>query len=337
MTLIDVARAVGVHPSTVSRALDPDRREMVRESTRQEILETASRLGYRPHMGARSLQSGRTATIGVVAADLGNTFVTPIIHGIAASIESSGFLPVIAETEDDTERFGRIIDHMLARRVDALIVAAARDGDQTMLEQAAELVPIVIAARPLEGSSLPHVIHDDCGGAAMAAEHLADLGHHTVAQLYGPRDVGNFPRRATGFSEAVGRLGLREITIDVWAAGPTIEEGHRLMAPLLERDELPTAIFAHNDLMALGAMAELSAAGLRVPDDVSLVGYNDLPTVGHLQPPLTTVRYPSLDVGERAGSMALALLAGDRPADITLDPELIVRGSTCPRVPGTEY
>lgn len=334
VTLIDVAREVGVHPSTVSRALDPVRSEMVRESTRREILETASRLGYRPHMGARSLQSGRTATVGVVTADLGNTFVTPIIHGIAASIEPSGFLPMIAETEDDSERLGRIIDHMLSRRVDAIVVVAARDGDQDMLEQTATLVPIVIAGRPLEGSQLPHVIHDDVGGGAMAARHLADLGHTEVAQLHGPIDVANFPRRAKGFTAEARRRKLKEHSTGLAATSPSIEEGSRLMAAMLDGNELPTGVFAHNDLMALGAMAELSAAGLRVPDDISLVGYNDLPTVGHLQPPLTTVRYPSREVGERAGSMALALLAGDRPADITLEPNLMIRRSTAaPRAP----
>lgn len=331
VTLLDVAEAVGVHPSTVSRALDPTKAEMVRESTRHQIADAALRLGYRPHMGARSLQSGRTATIGIVTADLGNTFVTPIIHGVAASIEGSGFLPMIAETQDDTDRFSRIIDHMLSRRVDAMVVVAARDGDRAMLESAARLVPIVIAARPLEGSRLPHVIHDDECGGEVAARHLADLGHMGVTQIHGPIDVANFRRRATGFSGALSASQMREIPAPrgaLHADAPTIEEGERLMAAVLESRERPSAVFAHNDLMALGAMSAIEAAGLHVPHDISMIGYNDLPTVGHLRPALTTVRYPSLEVGQHAGRIALELLGGERPGDVKLAPQLMIRDST---------
>ena len=124
--LDDIAREVGVHPSTVSRALNPDRARLVKPDTRIAVEEAARRLGYRPDMVARGLQSGRTATVGVVVADLGNTFVTPIIHQLAAALETTGIMPVIAETQDDHGRFTRILDHMLGRRVDAIVTAAAR-------------------------------------------------------------------------------------------------------------------------------------------------------------------------------------------------------------------
>lgn len=303
---------------------------MVRDATREQIVETAARLGYRPHMGARGLQTGRTATVGVITADLGNTFVTPIIHGIVAAIEPSGFMPMIAETQDDSDRCTRIIDHMLARRVDVMIVIAARTGDRALLEATARVVPLVVAGRPLEGSDLPHVIHDDQQGGRIAASHLAALGHRRIAQLHGPADVANFPRRAAGFRAAVAEGGLDDLSPPETAHSPTIEEGHRLMTLLLARHTRPTAVFAHNDLMALGARAALNGAGLRVPHDISLVGYNDLPTMGQLVPPLTTVRYPSQEIGELAGAMALAVLAGERPQDVDLEPRLIIRGSTAP-------
>lgn len=330
VTLNDVARAVGVHPSTVSRALDPNRRALVREATRDEIVDAAARLGYRPHMGARGLQMGRTATIGVITADLGNTFVTPIIHGIVATIEPSGFMPLIAETQDDSDRFARIIDHMLSRRVDVLIVVAARTGDRALLETTAKVVPVVIAGRPLENSPLPHVIHDDRAGAQMAASHLAALGHRSIAELKGPADVANFPRRTEGFRTAVRDGGLDDLSIDATADSPTIDEGHRLMSLLLATHTLPTGVFAQNDLMALGARAALTSAGLRVPEDVSLVGYNDLPTMGQLVPPLTTVRYPSHEIGQLAGSTALTLLCGEQTEDVELEAQLVIRGSTAP-------
>jgi LacI family transcriptional regulator len=328
ITLHDIAQEAGVHPSTVSRALDPSKAHRVRAATRDQIQEVANRLGYRPHLVARGLQTGRTATIAFIAADLGNTFVTPIIHGLAGAIRAAGMLPIIAETQDNHETFAAILDHMLSRRVDGMVVAAARSGDQAILESAARIAPVVLAGRPLEGSSLPSVVHDDRDGGRMVAEHLYDLGHRKVAQLQGPRDVGNFPRRAAGFAEFCTDAGMEEIPVPGWADHPNAAGGERLMLAALQGGQLPTAVFAHNDLMALGARSAIQAHGLRVPDDISLVGYNDLPMVGRLTPPLTTVRYPSLEVGRAAGDLIMELLGGAKSTGHRLEPELIARAST---------
>ncbi|HKX74743.1 MAG TPA: LacI family DNA-binding transcriptional regulator [Acidimicrobiia bacterium] len=331
VTLLDVARQAGVHPSTVSRALDPRQQQRVKEHTRLRIVEVANALGYRPHLVARGLQSGRTATVGVIAADLGNTFVTPIIHGLTSTIEGVGLLPLIAETQDDHDRLGVILDHMLSRRVDAIVVAAARAGDKDILESAGRLVPTIIAARPLEDTVLPQVIHDDYQGGRLVAEHFHHLGHRLVAQLEGPADVANFPRRAAGFVGLLGEHGIEEVTLSDRAHTPSIEEGERLARLLVARPgPFPTAVFAHNDLMAIGALSVFRAAGLRVPGIVSLVGYNDLPMVGQIDPPLTTLRYPSWEVGRMAGEMVASLLNGERPGDHSLDPVLVVRASTRP-------
>jgi LacI family transcriptional regulator len=329
VTLHDVAREAGVHASTVSRALDPARDFKVKESTRQRIIDVAGRLGYRPHMVARWLQSGRTATVGIVVADLGNTFVTPIIHGVAGSIEGAGMLAIVAETLDDHARFKNILDHMLSRRVDAVVAISARADDQEILESAGRIIPVVIAARPLDETVLRQVVQDDVMGGESAAEHLVELGHRRVAQLRGPDDVANFARRAMGFSRVCRAHGVDEIELGDQARRPIISEGKRLTEQLVDRvDELPTAVFAHNDLMAIGALSVFGSAGLRVPGDVSLVGYNDLPMVGLLSPPLTTVRYPSLEVGQRVGEVVLQLLAGHDAEDIIIPPTFVVREST---------
>jgi LacI family transcriptional regulator len=329
VTLHDVARAAGVHISTVSRALDPAKSARVKESTRTRIIEIANELGYRPDLVARGLKSGKTGTIGVVAADLGNTFVTPIIHGIAASLETVGMLPAIAETQDDHARMANIVDHMLSRRVDGIIALAARTADKELLESANHLVPVILAGRPLDRTSLHQVVHDNEAGGRLVAEHLRSLGHANVAQLRGPIDVANFPRRAKGFSSVAKEAGMIEITIPEQAERPVTEEGQRLMEALLDTStELPTAVFAHNDLMALGALSVLRLRGMRVPDDMSIVGYNDLMTVAHLTPPLTTVRYQSLEAGRVAGKMMVDLLAGEHTDDVWLPPTLIARGSS---------
>jgi LacI family transcriptional regulator len=329
VTLHDVARAADVHISTVSRALDPTKSVRVKEATRQRIIETANELGYRPDLVARGLKSGKTGTIGIVATDLGNTFVTPIIHGITASLEPAGMLPAIAETQDDHARMINIIDHMLSRRVDGVIALAARASDREILESANQLVPVVLAGRPLDDTSLHQVIHDNEAGGRLVAEHLGALGHRVVAQLRGPDDVANFPRRAKGFSSAAARERMTEVIIPEIAERPVIHEGRRLMETLLDTSsEVPTAVFAHNDLMALGALSVLRLRGIRVPDDMSLVGYNDMETVDYLTPPLTTVRYQSLEAGRRSGTMILQLLAGEDPDDVWLEPTLIARGSS---------
>lgn len=330
VTLHDVAREVGVHPSTVSRALDPERSALVKESTRKRIEETAARLGYRPHMIARGLQTGRTLTVGVVVADLGNTYFTPIIHGLTAGLETHGMMPVIAETEDDHQRFTNILDHMLGRQVDAIVSLASRAGDRAILEEAARQVPVVIAGRPLAHSTLPHVVQDDRRGGVLAAEHLLDLGHRRLAQLRGPLDVENFARRAEGFSEAVRGAGATEIAIDVYARRPVIEEGIRLTEALLARGPLPTAVFVHNDLMALGVLSVLHEHGVDVPGDVSLVGHNDLPMVGHVDPPLTTVRAPGWEVGVRSAEMVHRIIGGEPVANVIIEPTVVVRRSTAP-------
>lgn len=335
VTLHDVATAAGVHPSTVSRALDPARVQLVSEATRRRVVDAAERLGYRPDLVARGLKRGRTATVGVIAADLGNPFVTPLLHGIAAALEPVRTLPLIAETQDDHHRFERILDHMLSRRVDAVITTAARTADRAMLEDAARHTPIVVAARALPGSTLPQAVHDDVSGADLAATHLVELGHRRVAQLRGPLDVANFAQRAEGFSARCARAGVFEVPVAEIATRPVYAEGRRLMRSLLaSADELPTAVFPHNDLMALGALAALEEAGIGCPDEISVIGYNDTDILDRTAPALTSISYPSRQVGEAAGRMAIALTEGSVPVEsVTLPPTLVVRASTgLPRI-----
>ena len=222
---------------------------------------------------------------------------------------------------------------MVARRVDALIVLAGREGDEDVVRSAGQVVPTVVAARPLPGAGVGAVISDGKIGGALVASHLADLGHTHVAQLRGPSDVLNFPLRSRGFSSVAKARGLRETHLDFEPSTTRVEDGAALMDRLLEvtAGDRPTAVFAHNDSMALGAISVLRRHGLAIPGDVAVAGFNDSPMTEHLTPGLTTVHYPGWEVGHAAADAALRLLDGDASlANVEIDQELIIRGSTDP-------
>jgi LacI family transcriptional regulator len=334
VTLKHIAEHVGVNPSTVSRALDPAKAHLVNAETIARVREAARSLGYRGDHVAGSLRRRATATVGVIVADLANPFIAPVIHGIAKALAAREMLPLIFETQDDAERLSWGVNHLLSRRVDAIVVAGARFGDRHVLEEAARFAPVVIAVRGLPGSPLPHVLHDDRAGGTTAARHLIELGHTRLAELRGPTDVGNFVARHEGFRDACREAGVECVDGLGFGSRPIREEGERLAGELLARhgDALPTAVFAHNDLMALGALGVFRANGLVCPRDVSLVGYNDSPVIDQVDPPLTSVAYPGAEVGEAAGNLALQLIARSdrRVPSAVFQPTLLVRASTSP-------
>ncbi len=334
VTLQDVARAAGVHASTASRALDPAKAALVSPQTRARVQDVARDLGYRGDIVAMGLRRGRTNTVGVVVSDLGNPYIAPVIHGIETAVEGHGIMPVMADSRDDSARLAKILDHLLSRRVDAIIMTAARSGDDEVVEKVAREVPVVLAVRTLSATALASVCNDDDRGGRRAARHLIELGHGCIAQLRGPGDVSSFAERGRGFASVARREGAELVEPSDSANAPTVEEGARLMRLLLSHSAAAvTGVFAHNDLMAIGAIDVLRAHGLRCPADVSVIGFNDAPLVDHLDPPLTTLRIPAYELGRVAAERAMAMIDQPlfRPAPLSLEPTLVVRGSTAPR------
>lgn len=338
VTLRDVARAAGVHYSTASRALNGEQPRRISRETAERIRRVADELGYRPDMVARGLRQGRTNTIGVIVADLGNPFLAPAIRGVENVLEPNGFMTVIAETQDDSKRFQRVLEHLASRQVDGLITTSARLGSAEMLAAFAEReAPVVLAVRGLPGSGIPTVRADDRRGGEIVAGYLVELGHRTVAQLRGPQDMQSFIDRAEGFESALEALGAEMVEVDATAVEPTYEEGQRLMGYLLAGGSTrPSAVFAHNDPMAIGALDVIERSGLRCPEDVSLIGFNDNQYVDHTCPPLTTVRIHSYEIGREAGEMALRVIRndGERPPDVVIPVQIVPRASTKRRVGG---
>ncbi len=333
ITLRDVARLAGVDPSTVSRALDPKKSWVIHAETREKIVQAARELGYLPDEIASGLRRGRSGTIGIIVPDLANPFIAPMIRGIENGLEGRGLMALIAETQEDRGRTSRVLDHLVGRRVDGVITAAARKGDEALLKKVAKIFPLVLASRNLDGSGLPAIMHDDELGGRLLAEHLITLGHTVVAQIEGPQDISSFVDRGRGFRTAFNAAGGRVIGLDEEAINATISEGKRLTRRFLnEVSPLPTAIFAPNDLMALGVLDALEDAHLRCPEDISLVGYNDSPQAPYTSPRLTTVRLPGYELGRLAAELVVTLY--DEPTistpNVSLPPVLVVRQSTAP-------
>ena len=334
VTLEDVARAAEVHYSTVSRALDAETAAQVSAITRKRVQAVATRMGYRKDMVASGLKRGRTHTVAVVVGDLGNPNVAPLLRGISDGLEPAGLMPLIVETQNDPARLERILDHLLSRRVDAVIVTAARLGDGPKLRRIRRQgIPVVLAVQTVPGVRLPAFTHDDVLGGSLAAQHLLTLGHRRVAQLRGPADIYSCLQRAHGFSQAIAAAGATEVVLRSTGPMGTAEEGGRLMRQLLDgKRALPTGIFAHHDLMAFGAIAAAEQRGLTCPADFSMVGYNDLPNVERMVPPLTSIRLPREELGRLTAEVIVKILssAGRPPALRKLAPTLVVRQSTGP-------
>jgi len=334
VTLEDVARAAGVHYSTVSRALDPVTARQVNVVTGKRVQAIATRLGYHRDMVASGLKRGRTHTVAVIVGDLGNPNVAPLLRGISNRLEPAGLMPLIVETQNDPARLERILNHLLSRRVDAVIVTAARLGDGPTLRRIRRRgIPVVLAVQTVPGVRLPAFTNDDILGGSLAAQHLLALGHRRVAQLRGPADIYSCHQRAQGFSQTIAAAGATEVVLRSTGPMGTAEEGGRLMKQLLDsKRAMPTGIFAHHDLMAFGALSVAEERGLVCPRDFSMVGYNDLPNLERMVPPLTSVRLPREELGRLTAEVMVEMLSsGDRaPASRKLAPTLVVRQSTGP-------
>ena len=331
VTLRDVAAAARVHVATASRALDAETAHPVSPETRARVKQVAEELGYQHHMMARGLRRGFSSTVGVVVADLGNPYTAPVLRGLQSRLEGADYMALMTETRDDSQVLERAVGHLLARQVDALVMLAVRSGDRDRVVGWASRVPVVLAVRGLPGSGVPAVTHDDLGGARLAATHLAELGHRRVVQLPGPQDMQPFKDRYDGFAEAADELGLKARAAPP-ASRPVFDEGRRLMGQALEGQGRATAVFAHNDAMAMGAVRALRDAGLSCPGDVSVVGYNDVPMADCFDPPLTTIRLNGHEIGRQAGEAVLAAIRGlPLPGGGQPEPaELVARGSATP-------
>jgi LacI family transcriptional regulator len=331
VTLRDVAVRAGVHAGTASRALNPATRSLVNEETARKIMRVADELGYRPNPMARGLKTNRSFTIGVLIPDLTNPLFPPIVRGIEEGLAIEGYTALIANSDHDPDKEHLHFRTMKDRQVEGVIMATA-ERNHPLVEQAiAADVPIVLVNRTIDSKSAFAVIADDRAGATLAIDHLAALGHTRIAHVAGPQRFSTGMTRYQGFLEAMRARGFETDPNLVKFADHFVEsEGMRTFKELLNGDGEFTAVFAGNDLLALGCYDVLAAENINCPSDVSIVGFNDIPFVDKLRPPLTTVRIPHYEIGLRAAELILERLRDPtaRPITVLLPPELVVRGST---------
>jgi DNA-binding LacI/PurR family transcriptional regulator len=329
-TIIDVAALAGVSKSMVSLVMRGA--NVVSDDKRRRVLEAAEALGYRPNAVARSLVSRRTHLFGVVLSDLHNPFFTEVIDGIEAEAEARGYRTIISTASRLPTAERRALDTLLDLRVDALILASPM-LEMNAITSASREVPVVLVARPSDSEAVDSVSNDDPSGAALVVAHLAALGHCRIAHIDGGGAAGAAERRA-GYEQAMRHHGLGHC-VHVIPGSYTDDGGRHGVEQLLADPEPPTAIFVSNDLAALGALSALAERGLRVPEDVSLVGYDNtaLAAVRHIS--LTTVDQPRPDMGRTAVTLLLERLTGQRTTarHILIPPRLVVRSTTAPPRP----
>jgi DNA-binding LacI/PurR family transcriptional regulator len=328
-TIRDVATFAGVSHQTVSRVLNAS--PNVSAATRDRVLTAIEELGYVPSSIARGLSSNRTHSLGIVTDDISDFFFGHMVAGAETEARRRGYYLMIGSVErgDDERGYLRLL---LERRVEGLILARPSvplRGEHLLAARRAGVPLVLVGSSRVPGVVIVDV--DNRQGGYDATRHLLERGHRRIATIVGPEEWPSSMARLDGYRRALQAFRVPEdANLEEHAADWDVESGEAAAARLLQRDRSFTALFAHSDLIALGAIARLREAGLRVPDDVSVVGYDDLPVAAVFEPPLTTVHQPMQEVGALACSLLLDDVTGGEPtqADIHLLPAaLVLRGS----------
>lgn len=320
----DVAAEAGVSRALVSLVM----RESPQASAKARLAvhAAASRLGYRRNLAASNLAARRTMTIGLLLNDLHNPWYAEVADGVHQVAERAGFQVVLATGRRSPSVESRAVDHFLASRVDGILVAGCR-MPLARLQAAAHEVPLVSAGRTLAGAAMGSVSADDALGARLAVQHLVELGHRHIAHIDGGRGAGSAPRRA-GYLAAMEAVGLAA-QARVIAGDFTEEAGNRAGQKLLREAVLPTAVFAANDLSAVGLIDALGDAGVHVPGQVSVVGYDNTSFAGLHHIGLSTIDQPRHRIGQMAATMLVTALQGDDGlTHVHLRPHLVTRSSS---------
>ncbi|MCC7368684.1 MAG: LacI family DNA-binding transcriptional regulator [Chloroflexi bacterium] len=335
VTIRDVAAKSGVSANTVSRVLNG--KQDVSPVTRERVQAVIDELGFRPNNLARSLLRRQSHTIGHVVTDCTNPNTAQQIRAIQDVTTREGYSVVLFDTNERADRQTQSLHLLEGQVVDGIILTPARSEDDGLAKFVGRGNRLVLLNRDVPGLDVDRVMIDNRAGARAAIEHLIELGHRRIAYITGRPEISTVSERLAGYQDALAAHG---ITLDphlVCRVEIDVEAATEATGKLLGRRRRPTAIFAYNDLMAVGALVAIRAAGLRVPEDISLVGHDDILYAPYLQVPLTTVAQPTREMAETAARLLVARVRGDTAPHrrIVLPPRLVVRASTA-APPGLE-
>jgi len=329
-TIYDVARRARVSTATVSRALNGT--SAVASQTRERIDRAVRALGYRPNVVARSLVTKVTHTIALLLPDITNPFFPDLVKGVQTLADERGYTVLLCSVAGDASREEEYLEMLSAKQVDGALLVGLVCGHQTIARFARHGIPIVSLDRNIDYPRAPIVQVNHRKGARVATEYLLELGHRGVAHISGPIGLRVSQERLAGYREALNKAGIGYDPGLVVSGNFTEEAGYTGIEALLEAATAFTAVFAANDLAAIGATAALKDRGHRVPEDVSVVGFDDIRLAAYTSPPLTTIRQPTYEMGRRATELLIDAIHSRgsirRIQPVVFDGELIVRASS---------
>lgn len=329
-TIYDVAQAAGVSIATVSKVINGTGR--ISDKTRKHVTDVMQQLKYQPSMVASALTGKRTFTVGLTLPDLANPFFAEVARAVEDRGHEYGFNVIICSTDNDPEREIKYFTLLTQKRVDGVIVATRTEKDLFLKKLLQQHIPIAIIAGEMPALAVDTVMVDDYLGGHQAGSHLIGLGHRCIAVLAEDTGTSSNRERIRGCHQAIRSAGIQPDDAMVTVGGFTVDEGKAAAGRLLDMEEPPTAIFACNDLLAIGAIQAARERGMQLPQQLSVVGFDNTILATIIDPPLTTIGQPIQEIGRQAMDLLVQEIKGEKTARqrIVLMPELVVRGSTAP-------
>jgi len=329
-TIQDVAKLAGVAPITVSRVLTNS--GYASEETRARVEAAAAALGYVPNTLARGLRSKRTQTLALVMTDITNPFFTMIARGVEDMASNSGYTVIFCNTDESEEEEEKYVNILVQKQVDGILLVPACSNSKSVKFLQSNGIPMVLIDRSIPGIGIDIVRGDSEQGGYELTRHLIELGHTHIVTVTGPREVSTSQDRVSGYERSMKEAGL-EAFIQVYYGSYNQASGYRLASQAMALEPHPTAIFGTNNFISIGVLKALKDAGLGVPEDVSVVGFDDLPAFMVVDPVLTVAAQPAYEMGSQATELLLKRITGDIPEsnqEVILPTQLIIRRSSGP-------
>ncbi len=334
-TIRDVAERAGVATSTVSHVINGTRN--VDPVLAKRVNTAIEELGYRPNALAQSMRRGHTHTVGLIIPDIANPFFGDLTRAFEDAILDAGYSTIICNSDGDEEKEAGYLDVLLSKKVDGLVLIGDSQPSEGLSRAVEQGPPTIAVDRDLDDRSVSQVVIDNDGGGLLAGRHLLDLGHRDIGVVAGPDGLGTTAKRLKGFTRALGEAGIDIREDRVFRGDYRATGGRAAMDDWVRSGDLPTAVFAENDLMAIGVLSAAHSAGIGVPSEISVVGFDGIPFGADLSPALTTVAQPTAEIASAAVAMLLERLRDQEtpPSRTVFSVSLVVRESSA-RVRGGE-